>query len=207
MITCPDVSVCAVTKNKTVAEVEGVLKKYPFITMIGENRWPDCVEKFEYFKGLEKHFIGPLQSNKVRKVVKISDVIQSVDSIELLEKINSAAGDENKKIDFCFQVNISRDPQKHGIEPDDISRVIEQYISGDFQNVRLIGLMTIGAQEDMQNRLKYFSDFKKLFDEINHKQFNKTPLKVLSMGMSEDYELAIKAGATMVRLGSVLFTK
>ncbi len=201
------VSICAVTKGRTVAEVESVLKQFPFIKVIGENRWPDCEEKFKHFHDLQKHFIGPLQTNKIRKVVKITDVIQSVDSFDLLQKVDRIASEENRKIKFCFQVNISHDPQKQGIEPDMLFEIIEDYLSANLQNVELVGLMTIGSQDSDEKRYEYFKEFKELFDKINAKYFSSSPLPVLSMGMSEDYQLAVKAGATMVRIGSALFAK
>lgn len=201
------ISICAVTKGRSLVEIEAVFKKYPFIKIIAENRWPDCVEKFQHFKNLEKHFIGPLQSNKIRKVIKITDVIQSVDSFELLTKIDRIASEEGKKIDFCFQINISNDLQKQGMEPSEVSHYIEQYLSADFKNANLVGLMTIGSQDTEEKRYEYFLKFKDLFETVNEKYFPTNKLALLSMGMSEDYQPAVRAGATMIRLGSALFAK
>lgn len=252
----PRVQICAVTKGRSIQEVEALLKKHPQIKIIGENRWPDCQEKFDHFGNtkmfpkLEKHFIGPLQSNKINKIVPLVDVIQSVDSAKLIEKIDQAAGALGKKIKFCIQVNVSEEPQKHGISKEQLDNLIEFYLSKNFKNLELIGLMTIGEQTSLEERRKYFAEFKKFFDEANEKHFsenisaknsnisseipknspkkpNTSPktspkipinnqpsfsepsthpaLSVLSMGMSEDYEIAIKEGATMVRLGRALF--
>ena len=216
----PKVKICAVTKGHSIQEVEKLLKKYPEIKIIAENRWPDCQEKFEHFGNtkmfpkLEKHFIGPLQSNKINKIVPLVDVIQSVDSAKLIEKIDQAAGALGKKIKFCIQLNISADPQKHGISKEQLDNLIEFYLNQNFKNVELIGLMTIGEQTDLEERRKYFSEFKRFFDEANKRYFSENispktsthpALSVLSMGMSEDYQIAIEEGATMVRLGRVLF--
>jgi len=191
------VEVCAVTKGRSLKQVEDLLKECPQISIIGENRWPDCEEKFRNLapkRGLKRHFIGRLQSNKLNKILPIVDVIQSVDSLELLRKINDRTP---HPIEYCLQVNISNDPSKQGIKPSELRQIIKE--AKDFGNVQLIGLMTIGSQE---NQEQYFSEFKTLFDEISA-EFG--PLQVLSMGTSGDYQLAIKHGATMVRLGTCLF--
>lgn len=200
-----NVQICAVTKGHSIEEVEKMLAANPQIKIIAENRWPDCEEKFKHFANLEKHFIGPLQSNKVRKLLPLIDVIQSVDSAKLLERMNSVAAELGKVVKFCIQVNVSNDPSKSGIEENELKSFVEYFLNQNFKNLQLVGLMTIGAQSDLNRRAKYFAEFKKLFDELNEKYFQSAPLTILSMGMSEDFEIAIKEGATMVRLGTALF--
>lgn len=195
----PSVEICAVTKGRSISEVEAMLSKHPEIRIIAENRWPDCEEKFQHFTKYQKHFIGPLQSNKIKKVLPLVDCIQSVDSWPLLEKISRAA---TKPLKFCFQVNISQDDAKHGISPEDLPALIERYQKEQLPNVKLVGLMTIGSRTGQRD---YFRRFKQLFDQINVQYFPAAPLKILSMGMSDDYQTAIKEGATMVRLGRILF--
>lgn len=194
---------CAVTKNRSIAEVESLINDLPDVKIIAENRWPDCEEKFQHFQNIRRHFIGPLQSNKVRKVLPLVDMIESVDSFKLLERIERISKELNKKIDFTFQVNISHDPAKQGISPEDLPKIIEQYLQSNFQNVTLRGLMTIGAIT--QDPTPYFQELKQLFDKINKEFFPTAPLQTLSMGMSTDYEKALAAGATEVRIGSKLF--
>lgn len=201
------INICAVTKGHSIKETEAMLKKHPEIRIIAENRWPDCEEKFKHFSQIEKHFIGPLQSNKVRKVLPLIDVIQSVDSIKLMDKLNVVATELNKTIRFCIQVNISDDTSKQGIKPEQLDEIIEHYLSKKYANVVLIGLMTIGAQIEVRQRARYFAELKKLFDQINKKYFTASPLPTLSMGMSDDYETAIQEGATMVRIGRLLYEK
>ena len=188
------VEVCVVTKGRTLKEVQELLAEIPEISMIGENRWPDCEEKFKKLP-LEKHFIGRLQSNKLNKILPLVDVIQSVDSFELLQKISQRA---QKTIKYTFQVNISNDPAKQGILPKDLRSIIEK--SRDIPNSELIGLMTIGEQH---NQEEYFTEFKKLFDQLNSEGIK---MKVLSMGTSDDFEIAIRCGATMVRIGKTIFS-
>jgi PLP dependent protein len=197
--------ICAVTKQHSIPEINKMLARYPHIKIIAENRWPDCLEAFETFTHLKRHFIGPLQKNKVKKVLPLIDCIQSVDSISLLEKLQKTCSELNKDLDFCFQVNISKDPKKAGIEAEAVTSHIQTYLDGKFSHLNLIGLMTIGSQSSMEEREKYFKDFKKLFDQINKTHFPAKPLTTLSMGMSEDYKLAIDCGATTVRLGRILF--
>ncbi|MDP3981019.1 MAG: YggS family pyridoxal phosphate-dependent enzyme [Chlamydiota bacterium] len=200
-----DVKICAVTKGHSVLEVEDLLKLRPDIKIIGENRWPDCEEKFKYFKELERHFIGPLQGNKVRKVLPLVDVIQSVDSEKLMLKIDDVALETEHPVKFCIQVNVSDDPAKHGVRSEELEVLIQKYLAANFRNITLIGLMTIGAQSPVESRAKYFAKFKKIFDHVNETYFKQSPLTVLSMGMSEDYKIAVKEGSTMIRLGRVLF--
>lgn len=231
------VTICAVTKKHTIPEIEDLLKRMPQIKDIGENRYPNCKEKFEHFKGLRKHFIGPLQTNKIFRIVACCDVIQSVENFEHLLKINECAKKLNKNIKFLLQVNISGDPAKHGIKAEEVNGFVEKYLEAKYapvhethevktpespslspdysssaqlsspllSNVRLMGLMTIGEQSEITERYEYFGRLKALFDELNSQYFRDHNLEILSMGMSEDYEEAIRAGATMVRLGTVLF--
>lgn len=232
-----DVTICAVTKKNTIAEIEDLLKRMPQIRDIGENRYPNCKEKFEHFKGLRKHFIGPLQSNKIFRIVSCCDVIQSVENFDQLLKINESAKKLHKNIKFLLQINISGDPAKHGIRTEEVRNFVKKYldskylpvhdpstasvdvsstISPDYtiaapvsppllSNVRLMGLMTIGEQAEVADRFLYFSKLKELFDDLNLTAFRDHPLAVLSMGMSDDYHEAIRAGATMVRMGTILF--
>lgn len=213
---CKNVEICAVTKGRSIEEITSLLADLPYLKIIGENRWPACEQAFQEFKKhpttgakISHHFIGPLQSNKIKKVLPLVDCIQSVDSAKLLDAISKSAAELEKNMDFLFQVNISHDSGKSGIEPENLRALIEHYLKehqgGSRQKAHLRGLMTIGAQTEPKERQKYFAALRKLFDQINSEYFKSSPLQTLSMGMSEDFELAIKEGSTMVRLGSCLF--
>ncbi len=195
----PNITILAVTKYSTIQEVGDLLKENPQIKDIGENRYPELKEKFQHFKDLKKHFIGPIQSNKIKAIVQYSDVIQSVDNLKHLQKINLHAKEQKKTIDFMFQVNISNDANKSGIKAEELMKTIQEFQELKLDNVKLIGLMTIGKKASSQERLAYYKELKQLFDQ--------TGLKELSMGMSDDYMQAIEAGATMIRLGRILFFK
>lgn len=191
---CKGVQLCAVTKGRTIEEIQSLITDLPDLKIIGENRWPDCQEKFTHFTSLKRHFIGPLQSNKLNKVLPIIDCLQSVDSESLLARIVTTP--------FLIQVNISRDPAKSGIDPGQLRPFLETCIKAGNPPQ---GLMTILAQEASAARQRHFATLRDLFDQINSEYFAASPMPTLSMGMSSDYELAIQEGATMVRLGSCLF--
>ncbi|MBL4694578.1 YggS family pyridoxal phosphate-dependent enzyme, partial [Candidatus Gracilibacteria bacterium] len=190
--------VLAVVKGRSVLEVEQLLERDPSIDCIGENRWPDCDANFKHFQDLERHFIGPLQKNKVRKVVPICEVIQSVDSWELLQRIDMVAAEFGKVMKFCLQVNVAEDSAKSGIEADEVDAFVRKYVEANLQNVKMVGLMTIGSRTGQK---EYFTKMRGIFDSVNAI----LPIEILSMGMSDDYQLAEECGATMVRLGRKLF--
>ncbi|MBU1151776.1 YggS family pyridoxal phosphate-dependent enzyme [Patescibacteria group bacterium] len=197
----PSTKICLVTKGRTIPEIEKVLKAHPQIKAIAENRWPDCEEKFRYLAKkhpkLERHFIGQLQSNKVSKVVSLVDTIQSVDSLKLLKKINQSAKALKKTINFFFQVNISKDSAKSGIIAGQLRAILKEYKTANLANTKLLGLMTIGQRTSPEERKKYYRALSTLAQKHN--------LKEVSMGTSEDYQIAVEAGATMLRIGEALF--
>ena len=201
------IDLCVVTKNHSIEEVKKLLSENPQLKAIGENRWPDCEEKFGHFTNLERHFIGSLQGNKVKKVLPIVDMIQSVDSMKLFRKIDSVAGEIGKPMKVLLQVNISNDPAKHGIKADEIDDVIKEYLSAKFTHLKLQGFMTMGEITNTDSRKKYYSELKKLLEDANEKYFSNAPLTILSMGTSDDYKIAIESGATMVRVGRGIFAK
>lgn len=186
------VKVVAVTKNRTVPEILKVIDQG--IDTIGENRIQEAEEKFSHLPtDLEKHFIGHLQSNKVKKACELFDVIESVDSYKLAEKINSVA---SGKIPIFIQVNISREEQKGGILEEDLAELVRSVKK--LPNLELRGFMAIIENtEDHEKRTQQFKKMKELQEEYG--------LPELSMGMSNDWEEAIKHGATQVRLGRILF--
>jgi pyridoxal phosphate enzyme (YggS family) len=186
-----DIAILAVTKTRTLDEIYSAI--HGGILHIGENYVEEAYEKYPHIKdNVKKHFIGHLQSNKVKRAVEIFDVIQTVDSIKLLKKIDSFS----KKIDVMFQVNTSPVSSYHGIYFEEFFDFYEKVLELPLQHVTITGLMTIASKNDPGNC------FKRLFT-INQK----TKLDILSMGMSHDYQIAIEEGATMIRLGTKIFGK
>lgn len=169
--------------------------------LIGENKVNELTEKYEgYDKRAEVHFIGTLQSNKVKYIIDKVSLIHSVDKLSLLAEIDKRASKIGKVMDVLLEVNSGKEDNKGGIFPEDVADFYEKAKS--FENVRVRGLMTMAPKcQSREEYLKYFGLTKKLFDEL----FEDDENAILSMGMSESYEYAIEAGATLVRVGSKIF--
>ena len=175
------------------------------IDALGENRVQEMVQKLEQhaYDGAPLHFIGHLQRNKVKQVVGHVALIQSVGSLELLDEIEKVAAARGLVQDILLEVNIGREAAKSGFAPEKVLPAAEAAL--ERTHVRVRGLMTIppaDAQRDANFR--YFQEVQALYVDMNQKLFH-NELEYLSMGMSGDYEDAIRAGATMVRVGSAIF--
>lgn len=196
-----NVELVAVSKTHPV---DKILMVYELGQKIfGENKVQELIEKENLLpKDIQWHLIGHLQSNKVKYIAPFVNTIQSVDSKKLLEEINKQALKNNRKIKIYLQIKIAEEETKSGLEINDANEIFESYLKGDFQNVELKGLMGIATFTDDKNQTKTeFLKLKSVFDEMNHKH----PLEILSMGMSDDYLLAIECGANSVRIGSSIF--
>ncbi|MBT5016114.1 YggS family pyridoxal phosphate-dependent enzyme [Candidatus Peregrinibacteria bacterium] len=191
----PNVQLIVVTKNRTPEEIEAAIQAGA--TIIGENRVQEAREKFPKLKSsVQKHFIGHLQTNKVKYVVPLFDMIQSVDSLYLAEKIDQIAAKHNKKMPVLLEVNIANDPQKYGFTEQELRTILPELHT--LPNLQIKGLMTIVPYfEDPEKARPYFHQMKKLQTELNFPE--------LSMGMSNDYQIAAQEGATMVRIGTAIF--
>ena len=175
------------------------------IDALGENRVQEMVQKLEQhaYDGAPLHFIGHLQRNKVKQVVGHVALIQSVGSAELLDEIEKAAARQELVQDVLLEVNVGREAAKSGFAPEDTFGGAEAAL--EKPHIRVRGLMTIPpADADREANLRYFEEVRGLYVDINEKLFH-NELEYLSMGMSADYADAIRAGATMVRVGSAIF--
>ena len=175
------------------------------IDVLGENRVQEMIQKLSEhaYDGAPLHFIGHLQRNKVTQVVGHVDLIQSVGSIELLDEIEKVAAARDLVQDILLEVNIGREEAKSGFAPDAVFQAAEAAMSRP--HVRVRGLMTIPpADADRDANMRYFDKVRALYVDINTNLFH-NKLKYLSMGMSGDYEDAIRTGATMVRVGTAIF--
>ena len=175
------------------------------IDVLGENRVQEMIQKLSEhaYDGAPLHFIGHLQRNKVKQVVGHVDLIQSVGSIELLDEIEKVAAARDLVQDILLEVNIGREEAKSGFAPDAVFQAAEAAMSRP--HVRVRGLMTIPpADADRDANMRYFDKVRALYVDINTNLFH-NKLKYLSMGMSGDYEDAIRTGATMVRVGTAIF--
>ncbi len=169
--------------------------------LIGENKVNELVDKYEgYDKRAELHFIGTLQSNKVKYIIDKVSLIHSVDKISLLEEINKRAAKIGKTMDVLLEVNSGKEENKSGIFPEDVYDFYKK--ATEFSNVRVRGLMTMAPRcNSREEYLKYFGLTKEIFDSL----FGNDENAILSMGMSESYTYAIEAGANLVRVGSKIF--
>jgi PLP dependent protein len=166
------------------------------VKIIGESRIQEFETKMHDLRICKKHFIGHLQSNKVRKAVNFFDMIQSVDSLKILKKIDTEAYEIHKVQDVLLQVNIGNEPQKYGFESGELEAVLQA--GSNMGNIKIKGLMCIAP--NVSNTDSFFRVMKEIFD--THKEYG---LSILSMGMTNDYESALKEGSNMIRVGTGIF--
>lgn len=191
-----DLTIVAVTKYVGIEEIREAIEAG--ITVFGENKVQDAFLKYSQIKQrILLHLVGHLQSNKAKMAVEIFDLIQSVESLKLATQIDIHAKSADKIQDILVQVNTSNEATKSGIKPEETLDFLKQL--KNFKNIRVQGLMTIGPLTDNpENARPGFRKLKELYDKINE-------LTILSMGMTDDYQIAIEEGANMLRLGRVLF--
>lgn len=177
----------------------------------GENYVQELTEKYELLtKDIRWHFIGHLQSNKVKYIAPFVSLIQSVDSFKLLREINKEAKKNNRVINCLLQVHIAKEETKFGLDEEELDEIIKSVNQkeNDLKNVFIDGLMGMASFTDQAEMVKKeFQYLKDLFDKYSSIHTENCHLKTLSMGMSADYKMAIKEGSNMVRIGSLLFGK
>lgn len=174
---------------------------------IGENRVQEVMEKFESVKPVCWHLIGHLQKNKVKYIIDKAELIHSVDSFDLAKEIDRQAKKHGKVQKILLEVNVSGEESKFGITPDECEELCRS-ISAEFENVKIKGLMTVAPFTDDEDLLvRVFDGMKKLAEDIKIQNIPGVSMDELSMGMTNDYALAIKHGATMVRVGTGIFGK
>lgn len=200
----PNVELIAVTKNRSISDIEQVIEAGA--TTIAENRIQEARDKFPQLpSSVQKHLIGHLQTNKTKFAVSLFDMIQSVDSLRLAEALNTEAQKINRVMPILIQVNVAADEKKSGFALEDIFCPIKA-IGADFAHLKIKGLMTIVPHtDDPENARPHFRRLKELFDALTLTAFPNVDMEQLSMGMSNDYRVAVEEGATMVRIGSALF--
>lgn len=173
---------------------------------IGENRVQELLSKYDDYdlENASLQFIGHLQSNKVRQIVGKVDLIQSVDSVKLAQEISRQSEKIGISTDILLEVNIGREENKSGVMPEALDELIEEVRK--IPHIQVKGLMTIPPIcENAQENCKFFTNMHDIFIDIKGKNIDNISMDILSMGMSDDYEEAIKCGASMVRVGSALF--
>ena len=198
-----EITLMAVTKTVSPEKINEAVRSG--CTLLGENRVQELLEKYEsYDKNAEIHFIGSLQTNKVKYIVDKVTMIESVDSIKLAEEIEKRCAKIDKIMDILLEVNIADEESKSGFSAEEILSVSEKI--KDFPHLRLRGLMTIGRfGAEIEETREYFAKMRNLLVDIKSKNIDNIYINILSMGMSSDYELAVAEGATIVRIGRGLF--
>ena len=194
-----EITVIGVTKYVKIERAEETINAG--VKNLGENRNEGFLEKHEVIGQKAKwHFIGTLQTRKVKDIIEKIDYLHSLDRLSLAKEINKRS---EKPVDCFVQVNVSGEESKHGLAPESILDFIEEI--KNYENVRVVGLMTMAPHiEDKEEIRGVFKRLAKLRDQISHKNYSHAPCHYLSMGMSNDYDIAIEEGATHIRIGSKL---
>lgn len=198
-----EVTLIAVSKTKPLSDIEELIK-YD-IREYGENKVQELCEKYENVsQPVNWHLIGHLQTNKVKYIVDKVKLIHSIDSLHLAEEVQKEAFKKNVIVNVLIQVNVANEDTKFGVDDTEVLPLIEKIKS--FPNIRIKGLMTIApfVENPEQNRVH----FRKLHDlllDIKSKNIDNVDMSILSMGMTNDYMVAIEEGSTMVRVGTAIF--
>ena len=176
------------------------------VNLLGENKAQELLAKYDTYDkdGVGIHFIGHLQSNKVRQIITKVTMIQSLDSISLAQEIERQCIKNNVEMNCLVEVNIGNELSKSGVNPDNVVQFMEQLPA--FPHIHVRGIMSIPPIcETEQEKEGYFSSLYKLFVDIGDKKIDNINMDFLSMGMSDDYTLAVKHGSNLVRIGSAMF--
>jgi PLP dependent protein len=195
----------AVSKTKPPSDINGLyeLGQRDF----GENYVQELTDKQAQLpKDIQWHFIGHLQSNKVKFIAPFVYLIHGVDSFKLLKEINKQGQKVNRVINCLLQVHVAQEETKFGFNEEELDALFANRELKDLHNIKINGLMGMASFTDDMNKVrKEFSQLKKLFDKYSVSATQNTVLNTLSMGMSSDYKIAVEEGSTMVRIGSLLF--
>ena len=200
-----NVKLVAVSKTKTIKDIQELynLGQRDF----GENYVQELVDKYEALpKDIHWHFIGHLQSNKVKYISPFVSLIHGVDSFKLLKEINKQGEKTNRIINCLLQIHIAQEETKFGLNEDELDDIVGSKELKDLKNIKICGLMGMASftddQEKISNEFRYL---KTLFNSYKRLSIANCQLSIVSMGMSADYKIAIEEGSNMVRIGSLIF--
>ena len=199
-----EIRLCAATKMNSADAVRQAIAAG--VDCCGENRVQELTEKLsqDAYRGAPVHFIGHLQTNKVRQVVGKVDLIQSVDSLRLLRAINAEAAKQGIVQSVLLEVNIGQEESKSGFLAEEIPDLPEK--CGEFSNICIKGLMAIPPiSHNSGDNVKFFQKMSQLYVDIRRKKYDNVMVDCLSMGMSDDFTDAVRWGSTMVRVGTAIF--
>ena len=198
-----EVTLIAVSKTKPVSMIQEAIEAGQ--TVFGENKVQELCSKYEELpKDLTWHLIGHLQRNKVKYIADKAALIHSVDSLRLAETINQEGSKINRVVPILIEVNVAQEDTKFGVTIEETIALVEDISKLPF--VQIQGLMTIAPfVDDSEENSPVFRKLKQLSDDIEHKNMNNVYMNTLSMGMTNDYQVAVEEGATMVRVGTGIF--
>lgn len=199
----PGIELMAAAKSRTPKEILQAAEAG--VKIIGENYVQEALTAFDVVGTLVKwHFIGHLQRNKVKKVVQIFDMIETVDSLELAREIDKRCSQYGRIMPVLVEINSGREPQKYGVLPEEAESFIHEILP--LQNVKIEGLMTMGPMfGDPEDARPYFVETRKIFEKLRSLSFPGVKMKYLSMGMTNSYKVAVEEGANIVRIGTKIF--
>jgi len=199
----PDVILVAASKTRTPEEVQAAINAG--ISIIGYNYLQEAERIYHVIGNQVKwHMIGHLQRNKVKKAVKLFDMIETIDSVQLAQMVNKQSALGNKMMPALIEINSGKESNKTGVMPEDVEGLIEKI--NDLPNLHVQGLMTMGPRfGNPEDARPYFKATKKAFDRLKKLDIPNVEMKYLSMGMSNSYKIAIEEGANIVRIGTKLF--
>ena len=198
-----EVTLIAVSKTKPVPDLMEAYQEG--CREFGENKVQELVDKYEVMpKDIHWHMIGHMQRNKVKYIIDKVDLIHSVDSVRLAETIDKEAEKHNVTANILIEVNVAKEESKFGLMPEEVPALVEQI--SKFSHIRVKGLMTIAPfVENPEDNRPVFAHLRKLSVDIAKKNIDNITMSILSMGMKNDYQVAIEEGATMVRVGTGIF--
>jgi len=204
-LSAKNITLVAVSKTKPAEEIRELydLGHRDF----GENYVQELTEKQPLLPAdIRWHFIGHLQSNKVKYIAPFVSLVHGVDSLKLLKEINKQAAKNNRVVRALLQVHIAREETKFGLDENELLEIVKSGEIGQLENVNLCGLMGMASfAEDMSKVRPEFSQLKEIFERCRQFEQANVKFEILSMGMSADYQIAIEEGSNMVRIGSLLF--
>ncbi|MCT4592900.1 MAG: YggS family pyridoxal phosphate-dependent enzyme [Anaeromicrobium sp.] len=197
-----EVTLIGVTKTIDCERIRQALDDK--IDHVGENKVQEIMNKYEEIKDAKIHMIGHLQTNKVKYIIDKVSLIHSLDRLSLAKEINKRAKQHGIIMDTLVQVNVANEDTKFGLKVEEVERFLEEI--RDMENIRVLGLMTIAPyEEDSENVRIYFKELKNIFEELKNKDYSNVHMKYLSMGMTNDYKVAIEEGTNFVRIGTGIF--
>ena len=197
-----DIILLAATKTVDAKTINYAISQG--IDYIGENKVQELLSKNDDIVGAHRHFIGHLQTNKVKDIIDKVELIQSVDSLKLAKEISKQAVKAEKKMDILLEVNIGAEESKWGFTKENLEENLREIAI--LPNLHVKGLMAIPPIcEKAQENRKFFQEMYKLFIDIEAKKIDNSSMELLSMGMSDDFDVAVEEGANLIRLGTALF--